>query len=175
MYKAFWSNVTRAEEAAWKMIAAYTALFAGLSIATPTIGIMGFLSVIIVFSFMAIGISLNANLWFVRNIGLISNLEMDFLKHEDYGVLIPLSYQEKLEFVSRKTFEVWWIMIVAFLSVCILTLVALFPKLCATFDKLLILAIFFGSLLLTCVYGQSLKKRYDRFKEAAPGRPPTPS
>jgi hypothetical protein len=170
MYEAYWSNVTRAEDAAWKMIAAYTALIAGLSLALSTIGTAAFVSVLIIFSFMAIAISLNANLWFVRNVGLISNLEMDFLDESDYGVLIPKGYRRKLPFVSTRTFEVWWVMILAFFSSCTTIVLLLFSKIPDITGRILVAELYLSAFILTSMYGWSLMRRYERFKTGAPGR-----
>jgi len=171
-YQVCWNNVTRAEEAAWKMFAAYTAIFAGLAFASETIGIAGFLSVLSIFSFLAIALSLNANLWFVRNIGLISNLERELLNESDYGVLIPKSYKEKVPFFSFRVFEAWWVLIVAYFSVSFTVLIFLFPQISDCNQKLLVLAIYLVSLFLTILYGIFLSLRHRKFLKGAPGKQP---
>lgn len=171
-YQACWNNVTRAEEAAWKMFAAYTAVFAGLALASGTIGIAGFLSILTIFSFLAIALSLNANLWFVRNIGLISNLEMEFLREPDYGVLVPRSYKKKIPFFSFRVFEAWWILVVAYFSISLTVLLALFPQLSSCGEKILVLTIYLVSAFLTALYGLLLSLRHKKFENGAPGRSP---
>lgn len=171
-YQVCWNNVTRAEEAAWKMFAAYTAIFAGLAFASGTIGIAGFLSVLSIFSFLAIALSLNANLWFVRNIGLVSNLEKEFLRESDYGVLVPKSYKEKIPFFSFGVFEAWWVLIVAYFSISLTVLIVLFPQISDCNQKLLVLAIYLVSLFLTILYGIFLNLRHKKFVKGAPGKQP---
>jgi hypothetical protein len=171
-YQACWNNVTRAEESAWKMFAAYTAIFAGLAFASETIGIAGFLSLLSIFSFLAIALSLNANLWFVRNIGLISNLEKEFLDESDYGVLLPKSYKEKIPFFSFRVFEAWWVLIAAYFSISLTVLIFLFPQISDCNQKILVSAIYLVSLFLTILYGILLKLRHKRFAEGARGKQP---
>jgi len=169
-YKACWNNVTRAEDVAWKMFAAYTAVFAGLSLSFGIIGITGFLSVFTIFSFLAISLSLNANLWFVRNIGLISNLEKEFLDTSDYGVLIPKSYKEKIPFFSIRVFEAWWVLVAAYFGISLTLLIILFPQIPNCNQKLMVLAIYLASLFSTLLYGIFLDSRHKKFKEGAPGK-----
>ena len=40
-YDAFWNNVSRSEDTAWKMIAAYSALIAGVALARDVITTTG--------------------------------------------------------------------------------------------------------------------------------------
>lgn len=171
-YQVCWNNVTRAEEASWKMFAAYTAVFAGLAFASEIIGTAGFLSVLSIFSFLAIALSLNANLWFVRNIGLISNLEKEFLSESDYGVLVPENYKEKIPFFSFRVFEAWWVLIVAYFSISLTIHVVLLPLVSNCNQKLLVLAIYLGSLFLTILYGIFLSLRHKEFVKRAPGKQP---
>lgn len=169
-YQVCWNNVTRAEESAWKMFAAYTAVFAGLAFVSEIIGIAGFLSVLSIFSFLAIALSLNANLWFVRNIGLISNLEKEFLHESDYGVLVPDSYKGKIPFFSFRVFEAWWVLIVAYFSISLTVLIVLFPQISDCSQKILVLAIYLVSLLLTILYGIFLNLRHKKILKGAPGK-----
>ncbi|MEM2112069.1 MAG: hypothetical protein QXX08_09380, partial [Candidatus Bathyarchaeia archaeon] len=116
MYSEYWDNVTRAEDNAWKIFASYTALFAGLSLALPVIGNLGFLALLLIFSFVAIAIALRANLWFVRNLGLISNIEQEFLEKEDYGTIVPCWFRKKTGFLNN---EIWWIHIITYITVAL--------------------------------------------------------
>ena len=171
-YKICWSNITRAEESAWKMFAAYTAVFAGLSFTYDIIGVTGFLMVIIIFSFLAIALSLNANLWFVRNIGIISNLEKEFLYEEDYDVIIPPRYKKKIPFFSLETFEAWWVLIAAYFGICVTILWLLFPQIPNCIQKNIVIIFFSICFVITMLYGLSLWKRFQRFKEKAHGPAP---
>jgi hypothetical protein len=166
MHSLYWNNISRAEEASWKMMAAYTALIAGLSVAVPTIGYIGFLAVFIPFSFMSISISLNANLWFLRNIGLISNLEKEFLKDEDYDYLIPKRWREKLPFVNS---EPWWIFIIVYFSVCLVVTLLMLSKI-NYMEQVITISLFIICFILTLLYGVKMRNRYEKFKKDAPGK-----
>jgi len=93
MYNQFWSNVRRAEVSSWQVFLSYSIF----------IGIITFLFendmpnwtlviLIIIFTALAITMSLSANLWFVRNMYLISRVEKQF---EPYNIIpktwIPLN------------------------------------------------------------------------------------
>ena len=171
-YKICWSNITRAEESAWKMFAAYTAVFAGLSFTYDIIGATGFLVVIVIFTFLAIALSLNANLWFVRNIGIISNLEKEFLYEEDYDVIIPSKYKKKIPFFSLGVFEAWWVLIAAYFGICVTILWLLFPKIPNCIQKINVIVFFLICFFITTFYGVSLRRRFQRFKEKARGPVP---
>jgi len=172
MYNVFWSNISRAEEAAWKMLAVYAALFAGLSFALPTIGLVLFLVLIILFSFCGAALSLNANLWFVRNINLISNLEKEFLHASDYDVLVPKRYQKQYPFLSKRTFEVWWVLAALYLAVGTITPAVLFSQIQTCAEMILVLVIYLVSLFLTIGYGVLLEGRHEAFLKSAPGKTP---
>jgi len=166
MHTSYWNNISRAEDACWKMMAAYTALIAGLSFSIPTIGYVGFLAIFIPFSFMSVNISLNANLWFLRNIGLISNLEKEFLRDKDYDYLIPKSWGEKYPFLNT---EPWWIFTVVYFSVCLVVTVLMSQKIsCA--EQVFVGLLFLVCLFLTILYGEKMRNRYEKFKAHAPGR-----
>jgi hypothetical protein len=123
LYENSWSNISTAEDTAWKMMAAYTALFAGLSIAIPYITLFGFVSVIIIFSFLSVAIALNANLWFVRNIGISSSIEKEMLLDSDMNKIIPKRWVErKPPFFSWERIEVWWVFIPVFVAVPLITM-----------------------------------------------------
>jgi len=169
MYDAYWNNITRAEEAAWKILATYSALFAGLALAYSVVKPIGFAILVILFSFLAIAISLNANLWFVRNIGLIANVEKEFLDKSDYGVLIPARWgKEKVPFFSWKVFEAWWVLIAAYFAVAVVTMSVLWNRVSSD-DAITILLFFALCTLLTITYGVSLKSRHEDLMRDAPG------
>ena len=170
MYDEFWSNITRAEEAAWKMFAAYAALFVGISYAKSTIGVALFLTLIILFSFCAVALSLNANLWFVRNVNLISNLEKEFLDPADYGVLIPRRFLERYHFLSLETFEVWWVLVVLYLAIATVVPAVLYSQIEPCIGKLWVLETYLICLTLVIFYGALLRHRHRSFLEDAPGK-----
>lgn len=170
-YKVCWNNITRAEDAAWKRMTAYATLIAGLSFVYSDIKATGFLIIIIIFSFFSISISLNANLWFVRNMGIISNLEKEFLNEGDYNVIIPKSYKGKIPFFSihLQDWEAWWIHIIAYFAVCASFIWLLTPSISYT-DKQLVKDFFVFGLIFTFIYGLFLSFRHEKFKRNAQGR-----
>lgn len=166
MYETCWNNVTRAEDAIWKIIAAYTALFAGLSIAKPVIGSLGFILLIIVFSIAGMCVSMNANLWFTRNMGLISNIEKEFLKKEDWDTLLPKKWAKKKASFSSK--EIWWIIFSIFPVVILATTYVIYPDV-----KQNIICIVIAELVgfvIVIWYIFKTKKTYNGFIKEAPGK-----
>ncbi len=115
IYNSFWNNISRAEEAAWKSMASVTALYGiflylGNTMMTSFLAgwkyhfIFATLAAIAVFGIIT---SLRNNLWWARNLHLISNVEEIILKEEDFGTIIPTSFKDSGTFVNWK--EVWWI------------------------------------------------------------------
>lgn len=173
MYRAFWENISRASDSAWKMLAAYAALFAGLSFVYTEFGATLFLGILIPFSFAAAAIALNANLWFVRNLALVSNLEREFLYDDDFGMLLPLEWKKPppMKFFND---EVWWLHILVYLVICLVTTMIMFPKIedCSHQVGILFLLSIFS--VGTFVYGLYEFARFERFRKGAPGRAPKP-
>lgn len=115
LYEICWNNVTKAEDSIWKIFAAYTAILAGLGLAIDAIGALGFLLLVITFSFIGMYVSINASSWFARNMGLIANLEKEFLDKGDFDKIIPKKWvTSKVPFLNL---EVWWIMFFLFIAV----------------------------------------------------------
>lgn len=162
MYDALWANISRAEDTAWKMMATYTALFAGLSLALSFITVAGFVAIITIFSVLAIAISLNANLWFVRNIGMISSIEQELLFDRDYGKILPKSFRGKPPFFSKSEVEVWWLLVPVFLSIPIVSFLIAFNSL-HVLEQLILGKFIVISFALTAVYGWSLRARHRKF------------
>lgn len=166
MLGEYWENVSRAEESAWKIFASYTALFAGLSLAHPMIGDAGFLALILLFSSAAVAIALRSNLWFARNLGLISNIEQEFLEKQDYGTIVPCWFLRKQGFISC---EIWWIHIVTYLAASLGVTVFMYQKLELAARQWIVF--FLAFCLLVCfVYGFFLYIKYIEFKSQAPGK-----
>lgn len=166
MHSSYWNNITRAEDACWKMMAAYAALITGLSLSISAIGYTGFLGIFIPFSFMSIAIFLNANLWFLRNIGLISNLEKEFLRDTDYNYLIPKKWSKKYSFLNS---EPWWVFIFVYFSVCLIITIFMFQKINYG-EQIFVVSLYLVSFLFTIWYGKKMRDRYEKFKANAPGR-----
>jgi hypothetical protein len=166
MYQASWDNVSRNEDAIWKVFAAYAALFAGLAIASKEIDLFTFLLFVIVFGLFGAIFSQHANLWFLRNMGMISNLEKEFLVNGDYGVLVPAEYKDKLRYWNL---ELWSIMTILFLSIDVLSIAFLSPKM--TCGQILSCSILFvAGLVIVIAYASLLWVKFHEFKEKAPGK-----
>lgn len=167
MYSAFWDCVSRAEDSAWKMVAAYVALFVGLHFFYEVIGPAGVAIIFIVFSYTAIVFALRANTWYLRNMGLISNLEREFLKKEDYGTLIPHFFADKLRFLN---WEIWIIQAVSYFLVCVAFLSCVFPKIDVCEQQILVSVVFATGLLLTIFCGWRYYREFKNFCSHAPGK-----
>lgn len=92
MYNQFWNNVRRAEASSWQVFLSYS-LFIGIITFLFENDMPNWILVIliIIFTTLAITMSLSANVWFVRNMYLISRVEKQF---EPYNIIpktwIPL-------------------------------------------------------------------------------------
>lgn len=168
MYSAFWDCVSRAEDSAWKMIAAYVALFAGMYFLHGIIGPGGVASIFIIFSFVAIVLSLRGNAWFLRNMGLISNLEKEFLDREDYEILVPRFFANpQSRFLN---WEIWMVQAVSYFGVCIAFLFYIVPKIDVCEHKIVVAIIFTAGLLLTMICGRHYYNELKQFFAHAPGK-----
>lgn len=171
MYKVFWDNISRAFDSAWKMLAAYAALFAGLSFVYEVFGAVFVLGILIPFSFVAVALALNSNLWFVRNLALVSNIEREFLYDDDFGKLLPERWKKppSMEFFN---YELWWLHIVVYLSVCLVTTAIMFPMVDYCVHKIGIAVLLTACSIVTFFYGLRQFRSFEWFKKAAPGRAP---
>jgi hypothetical protein len=166
MYEICWANVTKADDAIWKVFAAYTALFAGLAIALNTIGFFGFILLLIAFSLAGMCVSLNANLWFIRNMGLVSNIEKEFLNKGDWNSIMPKKWSKnKASFLSK---EIWWIIFFIFPSVIIVTTIAVFSQLIEEQPQQVITVEMIGFVIVGMYVIKSMKT-YKSFIRDAPG------
>lgn len=173
-YERAWENINRADEAAWKMFAAFAGLFAGISFLFDRIGTYGFLLIIIFFSFLGIAFALSGHIWFLRNIMLISNFEMEFLDDDDYGITVPTEFKKRLGFFSPHAFEVWGIFIFSYLSICILLIIFFINTLNSSQSKdVMVFTILCFS--LDAGYTLFLYNKYKRISEDAPGKSPLTS
>jgi hypothetical protein len=166
MYGSCWDNVTRAEDSLWKVFAAYTALFAGLGLTIEHIGTFGFLFIMTIFSFAGIVSSLIANSWFVRNMGIISNIEKEFLKF-DADEVIPKSWTlGKVPFLNV---ENWWTIVALFSAILIAIHVVLLSTVSeADLPKQILLDVFGG--IFVGFYWIVLQRNHDKFINSAPGK-----
>jgi hypothetical protein len=169
-YEKCWENISRAEDSVWKMFAAYAGLFAGSAFLFDKIGMMGFLGIFIGYSGLAMILTLNSHLWYLRNITLISNFEKEFLCKEDYGYLIPHIFKDRLKFIGFHSFEVWLLLFFGYLSISILVTSFFYSSLTCE-EKNLVNILFGAVIVINLIYGICLKMRYDEFQLNCPGKP----
>jgi len=170
MYRARWDDIARAEDSMWKFIAFYSAILASSTIAFEKGLIIrsGAITLLLLFGFLAILVALNRNLWFVRNLGLVSNLEKEFLNIADYGVLIPHYFKEKERFHN---WEIYWLQIAVYFIVNLIILI-LYIRIPSEpiFWKYIVCAIFIFCTLFSIYYWCKQKRIYNIFIEDAKGR-----
>ncbi len=166
-YEKCWDNISREEDAAWKMFASYTGIFAGSAFLFDKIGTFGFVILIIIFSNIGIALALNSHLWYLRNIKLISNFEMEFLNKEDYSIIVPHEFRRRLSFFGWHSFEVWGILILSYITIITSILCLFFSKLSE--NEPLITLIITGILLVfNIIYCRYLRNRYNNMADNAP-------
>jgi len=123
MYKTFWGNVNRSEGNMWRIVSFYIAIITGIFVVIKGQYLDMFLGamIILVFSFSTIYIILTAQLWAARNMGLISNIEKEFLKKGDYGMIFPISFTRKVSLFKHPLayFYISWISIIVISSLIV--------------------------------------------------------
>lgn len=180
MYARFWDNVARAEDSAWRMFAAYIGIFAALYFFSSLIGVFGVLVVFLIFSSMAVLLMIRANLWYARNLGLISNIEKEFLYKDDYGRLLPFYFKKKPIFLNK---EIYNIQAVSYYFIYIGVLLTLWSELNPSCQQVILFllaictALIFIYGIVCCWYldyrrfiveakGKDVKVRWDSFRES---------
>lgn len=168
VYDSYWKNINRAEESAWKIFAGYTALFAGLSLAHPVIGNIGFLFLFLVFSYVSIWLALRSNLWYVRNLGLTSNMEQEFLrKEEDYGKIVPCHFLRKPSFFNK---ELWWIHIITYVAICATISFLINPQIQPIIHQMIVIFTLCSGMILSFIFGVIWYREYETFLAQAKGK-----
>jgi len=168
MYAHFWDNISRAEDSAWKMFAAYTGIFVGLQFFSSIIGLFGVATLFTLFSFMAVLLMIRANLWYSRNLGLISNLEKEFLDKGDYGRLVPYYFQKKPRFLNKEIFNIQGLM---YYLINVGVIALLWSKLDLLHQQIVVLILVICTILLL-VYGMVFcwHKDFKKFLAEAKGK-----
>jgi len=164
-YKVAWDNINENRGGLWKVLIPYLGFYAILDYGYGTIGILGVILLLFIINTFIMVVSINLNLWFARNMIIISNIESCFLKKEDYGKLIP-QYFYKKENIYFHRLEIW--MLVFLFVLCIHILVYIL-SLIQMEEFILVSITFFISLVITSISYWYHKKRYDAFFKNAPG------
>lgn len=165
MYNNNWANISRSDDAAWKMIASYAALLAVVFFIYDKIGLWVAGIILMLFSFFGMLFTLNQNLWFVRNIGIISNLEQEFLSEIDYGVIIPKKWKTKYPFINT---EIYCLFFTFYLVMTIFGLILIYNF---SYPEFYYCKFIFSTIIIiTTIYGGNLWIRHNKFKDGAIGR-----
>jgi len=174
-YKVAWDNINKHREGLWKVLVPYLGFYAIFSYRLDNIELLGILLIILLFvlNTFIMAVSINFNLWFVRNMAIITNIETYFLKEEDYGKLIPEDYKKKPNF--KKKPEIWifvfyFIFIIHVVTYVSLTAYFILRKCWEHYIGFIVISIaFFISLFFIRWWWNNHKKRYDEFLKKAPG------
>jgi hypothetical protein len=91
-YQVLWSNIDRSMTSIWQ-IAGPIALVGAAFIYMDRLGPHLTASLQLVIVFWALNNTIDMNSWHRRNLIFISRVECQFLREEDYGVVIPSSFR----------------------------------------------------------------------------------
>lgn len=158
MYDEFWKNIRNAEGSSWKVFFSYSVFIGIISfLLQNNISTCLIIILISLFTTIAVSISMNANLWFLRNTYLISRIEPKF---EIYDIIPERWKKFKMGFINR---EIWTIHIILYLLIGVFIIMFFFPKinLCSLEFTFVIIGLSV-SLLLTISYGFYLFKQYKK-------------
>jgi hypothetical protein len=94
MYETAWQNITRTDESLWKFFISFSTVIVATLFLSDKVMKDPFTGLIIslVLTAIATCYSSNVNLWFLRNLVIIGNLEATFLQNDDYDKIIPKSW-----------------------------------------------------------------------------------
>lgn len=171
-YKVAWNNISKTRDGMWKILVPYLGFYAVLGYALDKIGTLGVILLLMGINTFMMVISMNLNMWFLRNLNIISNMELYFLKKEDYGKLIPEYFHEKKTIRFNRP-EVW---IFAFFSILIVhSLVYVFSLILFCLHEVpkneffWISVVFFAGLFVASFFYFYYKAEHNKFLKAAPG------
>lgn len=169
MYDHFWENISRSDEATWKIMASFAALIAAVSFVYDKIGSIASGILLMIFSFVGFWLTINQNQWFIRNMGLLSNIERKFMKGDDFGKILDKRWKSgvRIPFFNAETY---WILCALYLMMALFGLFISTGHLKApNLDSNIIYAIFIIFLAFSVGYIWHLYNRYASFKENTPG------
>jgi hypothetical protein len=170
MYETTWHNIARTDEALWRFFIAYvTVIIAALFLSDKYLNNIYYGLIIAVFiTAVATCYSFNVNLWFLRNLLIIGNLEVTFLDADDYGKIIPMTWKPPFSgtFINLKEFPTILGFIYPLFAVLMVT--NYWGRLCDSQKSFLEVYFIIVSILVS-VYIGFLNKRFNDLKENAPG------
>jgi hypothetical protein len=152
-YNNVWLNVRRAETSLWVLFPFYFTALSGLFIYRIQIGdFMTSFFILVISIFFSI-ISFNLNLWFVRNMRLVSRAEREFLNPNDFNRIIPKRWVT--DHVHFFNYEPYCLLSIAYLAIGIVTTILMVfyvIKEPFTREQNIILLLMWGFLLLGETY-----------------------
>lgn len=108
LYETAWKNIIRTDELLWKVFLTYASVVLATLFLSDKVFNNPVYGIAIALAITAIATchAFNVNLWFMRNLVLISNIEVVFLNANDYGALIPEKWKPPfgMKFFNFKEF-----------------------------------------------------------------------
>jgi hypothetical protein len=170
MYETAWSNINRTDETLWKLFFTYVTVVGGALffsdkvLQDPWFGLL----ISLFITTVATCYSFNVNLWFLRNLVMIGNLEASFLDPGDYNKLIPQKWHSPYSgsFFNLKEFPT----ILGFsYPLFAILVIYLYWERCCVSQRVRLLFFAGGFLIVTLLYVCNLCNRFRELKEGAPG------
>ena len=164
-YNNVWLNVRRAETSLWVLVPLYFTILTGFLIYRKEINIFITTFLILILSISFSCITFNLNLWFVRNMRLVSRAEREFLDpKKDYNRVIPEKWI--IEHIKFFTTEPYCIFGFAYLLIGIASTVFFLifaSEVSLTQNQMIILISSWVLLLLgEIAFVNKLRKRYNK-------------
>jgi len=170
MYETAWENIIRTDESLWKFFIAFSTViiaavfFSDKAFKNPCAGLI----VALIITAVATCYSFNINLWFLRNLLIIGNLEATFLYANDYNVIIPKEWHPPYtgNFVNFREFPS--ILGFVYPAFGIFMVIIQARNLCRQ-QQIYLGITSLVLLILVALYVCSLARRFRKLKKRAPG------
>jgi hypothetical protein len=175
MYKTAWANITRMDDLVWKVFISYATVVVGATVLSDKLlkNVAAGLAISMVLTAVATAVSFNVNLWFLRNLVIISNVEATFLAPEDYGHIIPRRWHPPFQGPFFNWKELYPAVAITYSVFAAVLVVPYIPSLATC--ELVVLSILAAALAAVVYwYLYHLKDRFEKIRMGAPG-PSAPS
>jgi hypothetical protein len=109
-HRIAWENINAHRDGLWKILIPYLGFYVAVKDIYEMVGAQYVFIAFLALNAFVIAISINFNLWFLRNMAIIQNIESYFLDENDYGRLLPKSYKVPESYKDRFPFhmpEIW--------------------------------------------------------------------
>ena len=170
LYETNWKNIIRTDDILWKVFLSYasvvlaTIFLSDKFLNQPVFGILISLAITAIATCHAF----NVNLWFLRNLVLLGNVEASFLKATDYGVILPKKWHPPYAggFFNFKEFP----SILGFIYplFALLIIIPYWASL-TCLEQNIVAATAVTTVVLCSWYIYSLKNTFNELKKTAPG------